>query len=167
MHQWKPQPKGKQFPSHWSGIQEFIFRKVRSQAKLCYLGMLPKYRSVLFWIMKPLELTLFPDIWDEKHQYKNVCFTKEDCQVRYAFNLAFLVTWTWIFNIKGRSHLSLFLIKWYSHIGWRTTWWPTSPNISQRVYHKCCLTFSSLVCSLELHSWEGHCLRPGHCKEGQ
>lgn len=171
MHQWKPQPKGKKFPSHWSGIQEFIFRKVRSQAKLCYLGMLPKYRSVLFWITKPLVVTVFPDIRDEKHQYKNVCFTKEDCQVRYAFSLASLVNWTLIFHIKGGwdagGHLSLFMIKWYSHVCWRATWWPTSPNISQIVCHKCCLIFSSLVCSPELHSREGHCLRPGHCKEAQ
>lgn len=76
MHQWKPQPERKKFPSHWSGIQEFIFRKVRSQAKLCYLGMLPKYRSVLFWIMKPLVVTLFPDIWDEKIPVQKCVFYK-------------------------------------------------------------------------------------------
>lgn len=46
-HQWLPQPKGKKFSSHWSRIQEFICLKVWSQAKLCYLGMLPKHRSVL------------------------------------------------------------------------------------------------------------------------
>lgn len=46
-HQRKLQPKGKEFSSHWSRIQEFICLKVWSQAKLCYLGMVPKYRSVL------------------------------------------------------------------------------------------------------------------------
>ena len=47
MHQQKFQPKGKEFSSYWSGIQEFICLEVWSQAKLCYLGKLPKHRSVL------------------------------------------------------------------------------------------------------------------------
>lgn len=25
------------------------------------------------------------------------------------------------------GHLSLFMIKWYSHVCWRTAWWPTPP----------------------------------------
>lgn len=43
----KVSAEGKKFSSQWSGIQEFICLKVLSQAKLCYLGKLPKYRSAL------------------------------------------------------------------------------------------------------------------------
>lgn len=106
----------------------------------------------------------------------NVCFTKEACQIRYAFNLAFLVIWTLTFNVKGRrdvqGHLSLFMIKWYSQMSWRTTQWLTFPNISQVVCYKCPIVFSFSVCSVRwplswLHSREGHCLRPAHYWEGQ
>lgn len=95
-NQWKPQPKGKKFPSHWSGIQEFIFLKVWSQAKLCYLGMLPKYRSVLcFESWNHERCNLMSRYLRWKTPAHNVCFTKEGCQVCYAFSLAFLGTYYW------------------------------------------------------------------------
>ena len=148
MHQRKPRPKEKKFSSHWSGIQEFIFLKVLSQAKLCYLGVLPKCRSVLFWIMKPLVVTLFPDISDEKQQYM-MCFTKEGCQVCCAFNLVFLVIWTLTFSKKGRwdAQGCLLLNGIHVLVDWQPSDQPpsTSSSLPQMSHH---LFFLTLQCSL-------------------
>lgn len=115
-HQQKPQPEGKKFSSHWSEIQEFIFLKVWSQAKLCYMGMLPKYRSVLFWIMKPLVVTFCPDIWNEKYQYIMCVLQKRVAKYVMTSTQHSWLIWILTFNKKGRWDAQGQLYFWLSGI---------------------------------------------------
>lgn len=105
----------------------------------------------LFWIMKTTSCNLMSRYLRLKTSAHDVCFTKEDRQVCYAFHLAFLAIWTLTLQQKGsweaQGQPSLPLAKWCPRITSRTTQPSTSPNTVPLVWHMCPIFFPVLVCS--------------------
>lgn len=96
-----------------------------------------------------------------------VCFTKDSCQVCYAFSIAFLTTWTLTRNKKAREKPRASSLE-LSSIHTLAEGWPSHqpPPASPRQSAMCILSsflFGSAVSTAHspgLYSRDRHCLRP-------